>query len=126
MLFKRQFNGRHWRPFLLAITEDFENCEDLTKCCSIENKGSDLSFNHNDLSISIGCANDGFIFKFNCEGNDSFKDIIDQLIQENILTNILTKDNKLMLMITQDDQGVDLEDRIIKLKTVLEYLIDHY
>ncbi|OAV00595.1 Protein of uncharacterised function DUF262 [Moraxella veridica] len=120
MLFKRQFNGRHWRPFLLAITEDFENCEDLTKCCSIEDYRSDLSFNHNDLSISIGCANDGFVFKFNCEGNDSFKDIIDQLIQE----NILTKDNK--LMITQDDQGVDLEDRIIKLKTVLEYLIDHY
>ena len=116
MLFKSQLNGRNWSPFLLAITEDFQNCEDLTKCCSIGVYGSDLSFNHNDLSISISCANDGFVFK--CE--DPYKDIIDQLIQE----NILTKDKK--LMITQDDQGIDLEDRIIKLKTTLEYLIDHY
>lgn len=105
MLFRNQFNGRHWSPFLLTVNEDLQSC-------SIENYGSDLSFNHDNIFISISHDNDGFIFK----GDESSQYLINKLIEE----NTLSQDGK--LLIAKNDEGIDLEDRIVKLKTVLENL----
>ena len=53
-----------------------------------------------------------FIFK----GDESSQYLINKLIEE----NTLSQDGK--LLIDKNDEGIDLEDRIMKLKTVLETL----
>jgi len=78
----------------------------------IENYGSNLSFNDKNIFISISHDNDGFIFK----GDESSQYLINKLIEE----NTLSQDGK--LLIAKNDEGIDLEDRIVKLKTVLENL----
>jgi hypothetical protein len=113
MLFKRQFNGRHWSPFLLELSTSVEYC-------SIEDYGSPLQYTYNEIVFLIYHVNNGF--KFTVTAND--------LKSEAILTHFI-KDGRLnahgILLVTQNDSGIDTEDRIRKalgflndLKSIIE------
>ncbi len=64
MMFKRQFNGRHWVPFLLAISE-------MSESCSIENYGNSLRFVCGPAIIDISMQNNGFTFSSREEDGES-------------------------------------------------------
>src|SRR5690606_21210159 len=55
MLFRKQFNGRHWKPFLLELTILNENC-------SIENYGDPIQYTNGDLILIIEHLNEGYKF----------------------------------------------------------------
>lgn len=108
MLFKRQFNGRHWSPFLLELSVSVQNC-------SIEHYGSPLQFTYNEIVFLIYHANNGF--RFTVIANDDKS--------EAILTHLITKGRLNadgVLLIKQNDSGVDIEDRIEKAQKFLDDL----
>lgn len=108
MLFKRQFNGRHWSPFLLELSKSVEYC-------SIEHYGSPLQYTYNEIVFLIYNVNNGF--RFTVTANDEKS--------EPILTNLI-KEGRLntegVLLIDQNDSGVDTEDRIEKAQKFLNDL----
>jgi hypothetical protein len=107
MLFKRQFNGRHWSPFLLELSE-------LDDCCSLENYGNLLQYTSGDLMLFIQHLNEGFKFS----AVDEFSSAkLSQLID----SNQLDKDG--ILLISQNQTGVDIDDRIIKCSEFFQNII---
>lgn len=105
MLFK-QYGGRTWYPFLLEV---FQSHADILK---LDNYASDLIFNCNNVLLNIKNVNDGFLFLASEEHSNFF---IHNLISGGLL------DETSKLLISQEN-GVDLEDRIIKLKEFLRYI----
>ena len=109
MLFRRQFNGRHWNPFLLTI--DSQNDK-----CSLENYGDKLQFTSNEIILLIQNINNGF----------HFTTVADDLVSKGFLQKIIetkTLDVNGVLKIAQDEQGFDLEDRIFKCDNFLNELL---
>jgi hypothetical protein len=105
MLFKKQFNGRHWSPFLLELSN-------TVKGCSIENYGSVLQYNIGQIILLI--ANDNVGFKFiAADGNEHSALLLNKLISN----KELGEDG--ILMINQNKDGFDTEDRI---KVCIDFL----
>lgn len=98
MLFRTNYRGRHWNPFLLELTY-------INEKCSLENYGNQLQFTDNDLILLISNQNNGYKFT---NTDDFSAKLLSKLIESNKLSN------EAILIINQNEDGVDIEDRIIK------------
>src|SRR5690606_26972894 len=108
MLFRSSFRGRSWSPFLLTLSLNVEEC-------TIENYSARLQFTKDKLILLIENLNEGF--KFSAPEGEIFSDrFLDGLITNNIL------DKNGCLLIQQDQDGVDLIDRIEKCACFLNNL----
>ena len=104
---QRQFNGQHWDPFLYELSKSNK------KLAFENNYGSKLVFSHNGEKVLISSIPNGFLFE---------NGMIDQAL--NILLNNLQSnrviDNDGKFIIAQNADGLDMEDRIEKLKQTLD------
>ena len=98
MMFKNQFNGRHWSPFLLSLKR-------LNKKFQLENYGSPLVIVKDNLSLRISNLNHGF--KLEVSDDDS-----QRLLRNLQKSGDLNKDN--VFLVKQNDEGIDIEDRVEK------------
>ena len=74
MMFKSQFNGRHWNPFLLEISSK-------NSSCSLENYGNNLHVRFGQVMFIVTMDNDKFqlsALKEDTESNDWLKKCIEQ------------------------------------------------
>lgn len=104
---ERQFNGYHWDTFLYELSKsskklEFEN-----------NYGSKLIFSHNKKKILISSIPNGFLFE-NGMADRTLNTLLDDLENNGVIDN----DGK--FIITQNADGLDTEDRIEKLKQILD------
>lgn len=108
MLFKTNYRGRHWSPFLLELSSSVEGC-------TLDNFGNNLQFTLGSIQLLVSHQNDGFRF-MSIENDQASKTYIDLLIAQEKLN-----DNGLLL-INQNEAGIDIEDRIVKAKDFLDSL----
>lgn len=108
MMFKQQFNGRHWDPFLLTINNSVENCY-------LENYGNLLQFTKDDNILFIKNNNDHFQFSVKEDDIDST-----QYLNELIRNGLLEENG--IFRISKNQYGRDVEDRIDKCITFLNRL----
>lgn len=105
MLFRTNFRGRSWSPFLLEINTRIEEC-------SIEHYSSSLQFTKGRLILLIKHSNKGFVFS--CSSDDHYS---------TTFLNRLKVDGELdeegCLNIEQNENGIDNTDRI---ETCIEFL----
>ena len=107
MLFRTNFKGRSWSPFLLELSLKTEEC-------AIENYSDKLQFTKDKLILLIEHRNEGF--KFSAPDGETYSEqYLDELIQQNRLNNSF-------LLINQNNDGVDTEDRIEKCSKFLNDL----
>ena len=100
MLFRTNFRGRSWSPFLLEINKRVNEC-------SLDNYNSNLQYTKDNLILIISHISEGF--KFSCPTYDNYSaDCLNQLINN----NKLNQDS--FLLIEQNDNGIDILDRIDK------------
>lgn len=100
MLFRTNFRGRSWNPFLLEISKKVNKC-------SMENYNSTLQFTNENLILILSHNNEGF--RFTCPPEDNYStDYINHLIVNKRLNQ------SGCLLIEQDLEGVDTVDRIEK------------
>lgn len=100
MLFRTNFRGRSWSPFLLEISNKVVEC-------TLENYNSPLQFTKGNLILLINNTNEGF--KFFCPAEDNYStDILNQLMDANKLNR------EGCFLIEQDEGGIDQIDRIQK------------
>ncbi len=100
MLFRSNFRGRSWSPFLLELSLGIEEC-------SIENYSNKLQFTKDKLILLIEHRNQGF--KFSAPDGETYSEqYLDGLTKKNILNE------NGFLLINQNNDGVDTEDRIEK------------
>lgn len=108
MLFRTNFIGRSWSPFLLELNAKVDEC-------SIENYNSKLQFTKDKLIFLIENTNSGFKF-FAPAGEIYSENYLARLIEDKDL------DSNGCLLIDQNDIGIDLEDRIEKCANFLKNL----
>ena len=65
MMFKRQFNGRHWDPYLIEIKNQNSHC-------SLENYGNSIQFTCGDTILMISMNNSAFVFSSQPDDEASF------------------------------------------------------
>ncbi|PLX01183.1 MAG: hypothetical protein C0594_13980, partial [Marinilabiliales bacterium] len=105
MMFRTQFNGRHWNPFLLEIASS-------NNMCTLENYGNDMQFTKGELILIIKNTNSGF--KFRAPENENYSEnYVKELIENKTLNH------EGFLLINQDHDGIDIEDRIEKCQQLL-------
>lgn len=102
----RQYGGRNWSPFLLQISK-------MNKNLSLDNYGNDLQFTKGDIILLIKNGNSGFKFYAKDELSMNY---ISKLIQDNKLNE------NAVLLISKNEEGLDIEDRIIKCSEFLSTL----
>lgn len=98
MLFRTNYRGRHWTPFLLQLAT-------MNNKCSLENYGNHLQYTGEDLILLILNQNNGFKIS-------STDDFSSNKLADLIASNVLNKEG--VLIINQNEDGLDIEDRIIK------------
>lgn len=100
MLFKTNFRGRSWKPFLLEVSNRVENC-------SIGNFYDDgkITFSKEGIILQIDHFNEGYCFSAP-EGEEESLSFLQQLIAE----GKLNQDG--FLMVPKNEDGIDWEDRI--------------
>lgn len=103
-MFRSQFNGRHWNPFLLELSVRNEKC-------SLENYGNNLQLTIGDCILIVSNTNDGF--KFSPIDDESSVAILATLISLQILNE------EGVLKINQNTEEIDKEDRIEKCSSFL-------
>ena len=106
MMFKSQFNGRHWNPFLLEISF-------LNSNCSIENYGNNLHVRFGQVMLIVEMYNNRFEFSFLKEDAES-NDWLKMFIEQGILAD------KGILFIEQVNDLLDKADRIEQCLMVLK------
>ncbi|KAA6341816.1 hypothetical protein EZS27_010389 [termite gut metagenome] len=104
----RQFNGYHWDPFLYELAHSLP-----PEYISLDNFGAKLLLSINGNKLLISTLPNGFLFE-NGMGNGTDNSVLDELINDNVICNSGE------LLISQNSEGVDLEDRIEKINQVLE------
>jgi len=107
----KQFNGYHWDPFLHQLTS-FETSKNL----SLDTYGAKLLFTFNRKKILISSLPDGFLFE-----NGMSSGVANSLMDELINDGVINTNGE--LMVSQNEEGVDLEDRLEKLNQVLESIL---
>lgn len=105
------FNGYNWDPFLheFIYTEEF-------KFLSMINFGGKLEVLIDNSLINITSLVNGFLFK-NANSDNEENLVLNLLVEKGLL------DSNFSLIIQQDQNNIDLEDRVEKLRTVLENLV---
>jgi len=109
MLFRTNFRGRSWSPFLLEISTKVNEC-------SIEQYNSSLQFTKDKLILLINHDNKGF--NFACLAEDDYSTVfLNQLIADKKLNH------EGWLLVEQDENKIDKEDRIEKCIEFLESIL---
>jgi len=105
------FNGYNWVPFLheFIYKEEF-------KFLSRINFGGKLEVLIDNSLINITSLVNGFLFK-NANSDNEENLVLNLLVEKGLL------DSNFSLIIQQDQNNIDLEDRVEKLRTVLENLV---
>ena len=107
MMFRTQFNGRHWNPYLLEI-------KNRNKHCSIEAYGNNIQFTYKNVIFMISMQSDAFIFA--PQANDTASSLALEALKSK---NILDVDGR--IVVEQNDDKIDTVDRIeLCLKTISE------
>jgi hypothetical protein len=106
MLFKTNYKGRHWSPFLLELSKSSSKY-------SLENYGNDLQFTDGDLILLVKNVENGY--KITAKDAHSIA-FLDAIINQKLLNE------EGILEILQNKEGLDLEDRIYKCRIFLEGL----
>lgn len=101
MMSRTMMHGRHWDPVLLAIKQANDNC------LNMESYGEPLIFVKGNVSITITNHNNHYEFKTN-ESNQESRDFLDKIRSKRIIND----ENR--YLIKQDDQGLDIEDRVVR------------
>lgn len=107
MLFKTQFNGRHWSPFLLELSSINNNCD-------LENYGNQLKFVFGESIIMISNLNNGFKFI-------GIDELSAHFVSELVELSILNSDS--IYEIKQNSDGIDLLDRVKEMNDTLIELV---
>ena len=105
MMFKSQFNGRHWNPFLLEISS-------LNSNCLLENYGNNLHVRFGQVMFIVAMDNERFKFtalEEDAESNDWLKKCIEQ--------GIIADEGILLI-----EQVNDLEDKADRIEQCLVIL----
>ena len=107
MMFRTQFNGRHWNPYLLEI-------KNRHKDCSLEAYGNNIQFTCKNVIFMISMQHNAFVF------TSQENDTVSFLALENLKSkNILDADGQ--LVVDQNIDKIDTVDRIeLCLKTIAE------
>lgn len=108
---KLQFNGFHWSPFLLEIKQH-------TKKTTLEDVGfkSPLILNITGARFSFYSRQKGYFIEIN---NGKNAEALFQTLKNQFKIN---EDN--ILRINQNEEGIDIEDRIVKGIEVINFLIN--
>ena len=107
---KVQFNGFHWSPFLLEIKNH------VNKVTLDDGYLSPLILSVPGAKFSFYSKQDGYFIELN---NGKNAEVLFQNLKQKFKIN---EDN--VLMINQNDNGIDLEDRIVKGIEVINFIID--
>ena len=79
MMFKYQYNCRHWNPFLLEISSRNKNC-------TLEDYGHKLNVNFELILFFVSMNNDSFKFEVEKEDSES-NNYLTQCIEQGLLSN---------------------------------------
>jgi hypothetical protein len=109
---KKQFNGYHWDPFLFEIQQSIQQGN-----LNLEPFGNKLLISQNGNSLEISSINNGFLIE-NSLGDSVTSNLMDDLKSNGTIDNTGT------LVVPQNSEGLDLEDRIEILKNVLLSLVN--
>ncbi|WP_367388994.1 DUF262 domain-containing protein [Lewinella sp. LCG006] len=110
---RKRFNGFNWQPYLYEIVTMI-NSEDVR----LENYNFPLDLSNGRERVNISTIEKGFLFKDEDEDNNA-NSLIQQLIEDEIITE------EGLLEVEQNDEGLDLEDRIVKLKEVIQDILNN-
>lgn len=102
MMFRKQFNGRHWNPYLLEVSNRNTNC-------SLENYGAEVQFTCGNIILMITAKNNAFSFSAHENDTDSLNGL-SQLKQAGLLND----DGDLIV-----EQTTDNEDSVDRIQTCL-------
>lgn len=135
MMSKIRSSGKHWNPFLLELSLIKKRKPRILE----GDFGSDhLKLTYDKIILKMGMENDKFVFYVN-NGDEHSENILTELCREKILQeefyehdegNNLEDENRIkgVLMIRQNDEGYDLEDRIERcsdtLRRIDEFMAD--
>ena len=101
---EKRFGGYHFDPFLYELAKSSQK---LSLDLELGNYGSKLIFSQNEEKILISSMPNGFLFE-----NGGIEDAINNLLDE--LKHNETIDLEGKFIISQNEEGVDTEDRIAK------------
>ncbi len=107
---KKQFNGYHWDPFLHEVFLSLQSSE-----LSLENNGHRLLIHTKTDKIWISTVSKGFQFE-DASGTGTNKNL------NNLITTGELNANG-VLEVSQNTDGVDIEDRLEKLKQIINGII---
>jgi len=107
---KKQFNGYHWDPFLHDVFLSLQPLE-----LSLENYGHRLLINSKSDKIWISTVSNGFQFE-DASGSATNKNI-------SSLINAGKLNAQRVLEVSQNNDSIDLEDRLEKLKQLIKDII---
>jgi hypothetical protein len=108
MMYKTQFNGRHWSPFLLTL-------KDKNSTLRLEDYNAPLTIFKEGLSLNILNIQNGFKIEVNDENGKTFLERMQEL-------KYINSDH--IIEIAQSNSGIDLEDRIEKADTVIRDMLE--
>lgn len=109
MLFRKQFNGRHWSPFLLEVSKSNKNVQ-------LDNFGNDLQITFDEVILLVKNVNDGFYVHAK---DDLSKDFIMYLISNGHLNT------SSILSVSKNHEGIDTEDRIDKMLSFIPQICNN-
>lgn len=99
MMYRKQFNGRHWNPFFLELAHRHY------KRCQIGDYGNNLQFISEQVILNIKMENNSFEFCF-ADGDEHSAKALAEIISK----GILNEEGK--IVIQQNNDGHDTENRI--------------
>ena len=99
IMYRKQFNGRHWNPFLLELAHRHN------KTCRLKEYGNHLQFTSVQITLNIKMNNDNFEF-YVADGDTHSTNALAEIIKKGILNT----DRK--IVIPQNIDGHDTENRI--------------
>ena len=111
---KKQFNGYNWQANLYEVVNSINS-----KKVTLDNYDSYLIISKKKSRIRISTSSEGFLFEDENENNATNK-LLQQLIHDGIINSSGT------LEVAQNKEGVDMEDRIEKLKATIQYILKEY
>ncbi|WP_225034690.1 DUF262 domain-containing protein [Winogradskyella sp. SM1960] len=107
---KLQFNGFHWSPFLLEI----KNTDN--KVTLDDGYLSPLILSVSGAEFNFNCVSNGYYIEVN---NGEYAESLYQRVKEKFTINEVG-----ILKIKQNEDGIDLEDRVVKGIEVINFIID--
>ncbi|HQO64164.1 MAG TPA: hypothetical protein PK528_11175, partial [Syntrophorhabdus sp.] len=99
MMYRRQFNGRHWNPFLLELADRYK------ETCRLGDYGDHLQITSKQITLTLKMNHDSFELCV-ADGDEHSKKALLDIINQGILNQ------KAKILIPKNNDGLDIEDRI--------------